>query len=309
MSWRREWTLTVLLAVLMAGAFGLEPRFVSVKAQTLLFTHLWELAVVAVPMLLIIITGGIDLSVGSTIALSAISLGLMFERGVSLLIAVPGAIVIAALLGATNGWFVARLKVHPLLVTLATMAAFRGIAEGISLARPISGYPDGFLQVAQGPLPAIIFGGLAITTHIVLTRTVFGRWIVAIGTEETVSRFSGVPVARVKLVLYAVSGFACGLAAMILVARNNTAKADIGMGMELDAITAVVLGGASIQGGKGSIPGLVLGLILIHETREFVSWHWKQNELNLIVIGSLLLVTVLLERIPTRRKLGEIAQH
>jgi rhamnose transport system permease protein len=105
-------------------------------------------------------------------------------------------------------------------------------------------------------------------------------------------------------VLYALSGLACGLACVILVARNNTAKADLGVGLELEAITAVILGGARIEGGRGKVLGLVLGLLLIHETREFVSWHWKQNELNMIVIGSLLIVTVLLERLLAARRRG-----
>ena len=309
MKWSREVTLALLLSVLMLVASVLEPRFATVRAQALLFTHLWELAIVSVPMLLIIISAGIDLSVGAMVALSAVVFGLLFERGIPLPIAAFFSLSTGAAIGATNGWFISRLKVHPLLVTLATMAAFRGVAEGISLARPISGYPDGFLLISQGGWPVILFASLAVAAHLLLTKTQFGRWIVAIGTQENVAIFSGLPVARVKLLLYTFSGFACGLAALILVARNNTAKADLGMGMELDAITAVILGGASIAGGKGRALGLVLGLLLIHETREFVSWHWRQNELNLIVIGSLLLVTVLLERIPSKRQPQQIEQH
>jgi rhamnose transport system permease protein len=301
------------LLALMFFAGMLEPKFLTLRSQTLLASHLWELAIVAVPMLLIIMIGGIDLSVGAMVAFCGVVLGLLFEKGVSPFIGMFAAIAAGGLLGMTNGWFVAKLRVHPLIVTLATMAAFRGIAEGISLARPISGYPDSFLALSQGklagiPYPLIVFALVAFTAWFVLARARFGRWIVAIGTEENVSRFSGIPVDRVKIILYTACGLVCGIAAMLLVARNNTAKADMGMGLELEAITAIVLGGASIEGGKGKVLGVVLGLLLIHETKEFVSWHWKQNELNLIVLGALLIGTLLVERIlSSRRKVGALA--
>ncbi len=300
--WSRELTLVVLLLCLFGAASILEPKFVTMRAQTLLATHLWELALVAIPMLLIVITAGIDLSVGSIVALSAVSFGLMFERNVPPVVAVGLTVLVGTVLGSLNGWFVTKMKVHPLLVTLATLAAFRGMAEGISTARAISGYPDWLLNALQGPTPIVLFALVATGTHLVMTQTYFGRWVVAIGTEENVSRFSRIPVDRVKQWLYGFSGLVCGIAAVLLVARNNTAKADMATGLELEAITAVVLGGASIHGGKGRVTGLVLGLLLIHETREFVSWHWKQNELSLIVIGSLLILTVLLENIAERRK-------
>lgn len=303
MKWNREATLFLLILALVAAASVVEPRFVTLRSQTLLATHLWELAIIAVPMLLIIVTGGIDLSVGSMIALSAVATGLLYEKGVPPYAAAAIGILVGGLQGALNGWFVAKMKVHPLLVTLASLAAFRGIAEGISLARPISGYPDSFLFIGQGWIPPLTFLVLLLAAWMTLSKTIWGRWIIAIGTEERVSRFSLIPVDRVKLALYTLSGLACGVAAAILVARSNTAKADMGMGMELEAITAVVLGGASIEGGKGRVSGLLLGLVLIHLTKEFVSWHWKQNELNLIVIGALLIGAVLLERaFESRRK-------
>ena len=297
----RELVLLLLLIGVLVMAGVLEPRFVTLRSQTLLASHLWELAIVAVPMLLIIMIGGIDLSVGAMVALCSIVFGLSFEQGVPIPLGAAMAICAGLLLGSANGWFVAHLRVHPLIVTLATMAAFRGIAEGISLARPISGYPQSFLDLSQGnlagiPVPMLLFAFLAVFAWFILAKLRIGRWIIAIGTQETVARFSGIPVDRMKVALYALSGVVCGLAALLMVARNNTAKADLGMGMELEAITAVVLGGASIDGGKGKVLGLVLGLLLIHETREFVSWHWRQNELNLIVMGILLIGALAIER-------------
>lgn len=302
----RELILLGLLIALLAFAGFTEPKFLTMRSQMLLATHLWELAIVAVPMMLIIMIGGIDLSIGAMVAFCAVVLGLMFEKGISPWVGAFAALGAGSALGFTNGWFVAKMRVHPLIVTLATMAAFRGIAEGISLARPISGYPESFLKVSSGkiagiPYPLIVFALIALAGWFLLTKTRFGRWIVAIGTEETVSRFSGIPVDRVKVVLYTLCGLVCGLVAVLLVARNNTAKADLGMGLELEAITAIVLGGASIDGGKGRVLGLVLGLVLIHQTREFVIWHWRKDELNLIVLGALLIGALLVERLFGKR--------
>ncbi len=309
MKWSREATLALAIALLLGFAYFVEPKFVTFRAQSLLAGHSWELAIVAVPMLLIIMTAGIDLSVGAIVALSAVAMGLLFERGTNIFLCSICGIAVGILAGAINGLFISRTLVHPLLVTLATMSVFRGLAEGTSLARPLSGYPEAFLALSTGPMPVLVFACLAFGSYFVLTRMRFGRWIVAIGLEENVSRYSKIPVDRVKLWLFSFSGLACGIAAILLVARNNTAKADLGMGMELEAITAVVLGGASIHGGKGRVLGLLLGLVLIHETREFVSWHWKQSELNLIVIGSLLIATVVFDQLIVIRRKPVLAQN
>lgn len=299
MRWTREASLSLALIALLVVAALLEPRFVTVRTQALLAPHSWELAIVAVPMLLIVVSGGIDLSVGATLALSAVTLGLLHEQGVPVGLAALGAISVGTIAGALNGVLIARTRVHPLLVTLATMAAFRGVAEGVSLARPLSGYPEGLLRLGEGQGAGIAFALVALLTHLLLTRHRVGRWIYAMGSDEQVSRYSKTPVDRIKLGLYTLSGGACGLAAVFMVARNNTAKADLGMGLELEAITAVVLGGASIEGGRGRVIGLLLGLALIHEARQFSSWHWKQSEINLLVMGGLLIGALLLDRLPS----------
>lgn len=296
-----EVVLTAMLLVLLLGAWRVDPTFLQWNVQVGLSEHIWELALLALPMTLIIITAGIDLSVGSAMALSAVTLGLLYEAGVPPFIGAVAALAVGALAGALNGVFVAYAHVHPLIVTLATLAAFRGIAEGISLARPISGFPDGFGFLGRGhvlglPVPALVFGVLAVVCFITLAKTPFGRSLYAIGHNETATRFSAIAVDRIKLVLYTLAGATAGLASVLLVARRNTAKADLGTGMELDVITAVVLGGASIFGGRGNLVGTCLGVLLIHEAREFVSWHWQRDELNLVVIGALLVLSVLMHR-------------
>jgi rhamnose transport system permease protein len=296
----------VILLALVVLARALDPAFLSPTTQVDLSTLIWELAILSLPMTLIIITAGIDLSIGASMSLSAVVLGLAFEAGMLPWMCAILALAAGVTAGLLNGVFVAYVKVHPLLVTLATMSAYYGIAEGISHARPISGFPIGFTSLVAGsvgglPVPGLLFAVVAVIAAIFLGKTVAGQSLYAIGLNETATKFTGIAVDRIKLWLYAVSGCAAAMAAILFVARRNTAKADIGQGMELDVITAVVLGGTSIYGGRGRIAGTLLGVLLIHETRQFVSWHWERDELNLIVVGSLLVVAVLINALLTKR--------
>ena len=304
---RAEGVLLLLLLGLLGLAYGLSPRFLAPAAQLELSTHVWELALLALPMTLIILTGGIDLSVGSTMALCAVVFGLCFQAHLPLTVAALLTLIVGAAAGALNGAFVAYVRVHPLIVTLATLAAYRGMAEGISLGRPVSDFPPGFTQWGQGtalglPIPGLIFLVALGLTAFFVARTPLGTWLSALGYNETAARYSGVAVARIKLLLYTASGLTAALSALLFVARRNTAKADIGTGMELAVITAVVLGGTSIFGGRGRLFGTVLGVLLIHETREFVSWQWNRDELNLIVIGGLLILSVLADSLLSAKK-------
>lgn len=288
-------------------ARSIDPVFTSAAVQMELSTHAYELAILALPMTLIMITGGIDLSIGSTMALSAVVLGLTFERSGSLPIAVTFGVLAGVLAGALNGLFVAYVRVHPLIVTLATLSAYRGIAEGVSLGRPISGFPQEFTFFGTGtllgvPVPGLIFALVALLVGVMLTRSAAGRRLRAIGFNEDACRFSGIAVNRIKMRLYIFSGLMAGVAAVLFAARRNTAKADVGTDMELDVITAVVLGGTSVFGGRGTLFGTLLGVALIHQTREFVSWRWQSDEIILLAIGGLLVVAVLLNGLLLERR-------
>ena len=306
---RQETVLAALLVGLLTLAWRLNPKFLAAGAQWELSTHVWELALLTLPMTLIILTAGIDLSVGSTMALCAVVFGLTFHAGIAVPIACLLTLLVGAGAGALNGAFIARVRAHPLIVTLATLAAYRGIAEGISLGKPFSDFPAGFSALGQGniggvPIPGLIFAALFLIVAILLYATPLGLSLSAIGYNETAARYSGLSVARIKMALYTSSGLTAALAALLFAARRNTAKADIGTGMELDVITAVVLGGTSIFGGRGSLLGTVLGVLLIHETREFVSWQFSRDELNLIVVGVLLLLSVLADTALSPKKSG-----
>ncbi|MCC6677923.1 MAG: ABC transporter permease [Phycisphaerales bacterium] len=302
-----EGVIALLLILVMVLAAWLEPGFISVGAQLELSTHAFELALLALPMTFIIIAGGIDLSAGSTMALASVTLGLLHQAGTPLWLASAAAVSVGAAAGAVNGIFVSAVRIHPLIVTLATLAAYRGLAEGISLGRPVSGFPEGFQWIGAGtvlgvPVPVLVLIVAVMVAGVVLSRTVAGHWVYTIGGNELAARHCGVPVGRVQFGLYTLSGMAAGLAGVVFAARRNTAKADIGAGIELEVITAVVLGGVSIFGGRGTITGTVLGVALIHELRELVGWHWRRDELILIVIGVILVGSVLLNNLASRRR-------
>jgi rhamnose transport system permease protein len=296
------WGLAAMLVAVLLAARWLSPEFVSLGVQADLVPQLAEIALLAVPMTLILLTGGIDLSVGSAMALAAVAAGIMHESGASPGVAAGTAVAVGAACGAINGLFVTRARVHPLVVTLATLALFRGLALGVSGGRPVSGFAEawtnlGTARVLGVPvmlLPAIV---AAVLAGLALARTASGRALRATGVNETAARHCGLGVGRLKFMAYTLAGSAAGLAACLFIARRNTAKADIGQGIELEVITACVLGGVSLSGGRGGIVGVVLGVLLLHEIRQFAAWRGYPDEAILIVLGGVLILSVLAGRI------------
>lgn len=302
-----EIVLLLVLVALMLTAGHLEPRFVSSRTQEGLLSHVWDLAVLALPMTFIIITGGIDLSVGSMMALTSVTLGKLYIGGHHpLWLAILAALAVGIACGLLNAIFITKVGVHPLIVTLATYSAYRGLAEGISLPEIYSGFPDWFTALGQntyGSLQLIgwLFIVAAVFCAIVLAKTPFGRSIYAIGFNETAARFSGLKVNRARVIIYTLSGLAAAIVSINYSGLRDNAQANVGLNMELDVITAVVLGGTSIFGGRGRILGTILGVALIHETREFVGWHYHRNEYVPLVVGALLIVAVAANALLMRR--------
>ncbi len=296
----------VLLGIIIVLSL-LSDRFLTVNNllnQTRLFT---ETALLALPMTLIIISGGIDLSVGSMLAWSAVMLGFSWQLvGLPLPLAVLICLLTGLVGGAINGVLIAYVRVPPLIATLATLAIYRGFSFGISQARSARGFPEEFAFWGQGqigPLPTqfVILVVLVVAAHLLLSRTGFGRWVYAIGNNEVAARFSGIPVERVKFTLYAASGLMAGLAAFIFTSRVTTTRADAATGLELDVIAAVVLGGTSIFGGSGSIIGTVLGLLIITLLRNGLLLTGVKGDATFMVIGIVLILAVLINNIVRRR--------
>jgi rhamnose transport system permease protein len=270
-----------------------------------------EIGLVALPMTFIIVTGGIDLSVGSIMGLCAILLGYAWKNlGLPLELAILFALLVGTAAGFVNGWFITRIRVPPLIMTLATLALYRGLAEGISQARSVRGYPEWFFFFGQGEVfgvPTqlwILLAAIAVA-WVVLARTTFGRALYAIGHNETAARFSGIPVDRHKLVIYTFSGFMAGLAGFIFVSRVSTTRSDMGTGLELDVIAAVVLGGTSIFGGVGTIAGTTLGFILIQLLKNGLALTGVKGDATIVVIGTVLILSILITNFLQARRTSD----
>ncbi len=262
-----------------------------------------ELGLLSLTMTFVIVTGGIDLSVGSILGLGAIMVGVFWRNmGMPLPLAMASAVGVGGLAGLGNGLIITRFKVPPLIATLATLALYRGLAEGISQSRSVRGYPEWFFRLGQGEVAGIptqvwLLVAAALVAGLVLWRTTFGRATYAVGANEIAARFSGVAVDRTKLLIYTASGLAAGLASVIFVSRVSTTRSDMGTGLELDAITAVVLGGTSIFGGRGTIAGTVLGLVLIQALRNGLALAGVKGDGTIVVIGAVLIVTILVSNL------------
>ncbi len=269
-----------------------------------------EIGLLTLALTPVIITGGIDLSVGSLMGLCAVSFGeLWHDAGWAIPAAAGAALLIGLAGGLLNGVLISRLNVSPLIVTLGTYSLFRGIAEGLTGgARNYSGFPASFLFLGQGYLGGIVptqtvFLIVAIVAYAVLQhRTIVGRALRAIGYSGEGARYAAIPVARRLLLVYALAGLSASLAAIIYVAHLGQAKSDAGNGYELIAITAVVLGGTSIFGGSGTIAGSLLGITAIVVLQNGLRLAAMPAELAGILTGVLLVVTIALERFTNRAR-------
>lgn len=273
-----------------------------------------EIGLLALVMTPIILTGGIDLSVGSLLGLSAILFGKMWrDLHLPIAIAALGAIGVGAAGGWLNASLITRLNLPPLIVTLGSFSLFRGLAEAITRGVDnFTGFPVSFLFLGQGYLPggipvqAVVLVAAAVAIWLLVHRTVFGRSFRAIGFSAEGALFAGIPVKKRLTLAYVLSGATTGLAALIYVARVDQAKADAGTGYELLAITAVVLGGTSIFGGTGTVHGSLLGVALLVVLKVGLILSDQPGELAGILTGALLLgalaANVLFTRILARRR-------
>ena len=305
---RHETLLAGILVLALIGLGAFNDRFLTPDNLLNQGRLMTEIGLIALPMTFIIITGGIDLSVGAIVGLCATMLGYSWKTfGFPLPLAILFALGVGALAGFMNGLVITRLKVPPLIMTIATLALYRGLAEGVSQAHSVRGYPDWFYFLGQGsvfgvPTQLLVLAALTVVAGVALDRTTFGRTLYAIGANETAARFSALPVDRMKLIIYTLSGLASGLAAFVLVSRVTTTRMDMGMGYELDVIAAVVLGGASIFGGSGTIWGTVIGLAMIQLLKNGLALTGVKGDATIVVIGVALILSVLVASSLQRRR-------
>ena len=296
----------LLVAVVAVLAFRSD-RFFTASNLLNQTRFLTEAALVAVPMTFVIITGGIDLSVGSVLAFSAVVFGFSWQSfGLPLPVAALVGLGGGALAGFLNGLMIVSLGVPPLIVTLATLAIFRGLAFGISQSRSVNGFPEGFSFLGSGeiaglPVQLYLLVAVWVVSGLALARTPFGRTLYAIGNNETAARFAGLRVRRVKLLTYTLSGLCAAAAGIIFTSRVTTTRPDAGTGLELDVIAAVVFGGTSIFGGRGTILGTALGVVTIQLLKNGLQLSGVRGEGTVILIGSVLLLSIVLSQSLERR--------
>jgi len=302
----RQFGTVIGLVVLCATLWILTPHFLTVSNLLNVAEQTSINAVVAVGMTFVIVSAGIDLSVGSIVALSGVVLGTTLQAGQPLAIALPLTLVAGLACGLANGALISWGRLPPFIVTLGTMSIARGAALLVTEGRPISGFEPSFRALATGrigfvPAPVVGMAVIYLTAHFVLTRTTFGRYVYAIGGNEEATRLSGVSVRFHKTMIYGVSGLTSAMAAVILTARLNSAQPIAGMMYELDAIAATVIGGTSLMGGDGTLAGTLVGALIMGVLRNGLNLLGVSSFLQQIVIGAVIVVAVLLDTILKRR--------
>ena len=309
--WLARWEtlLVVALAGLMVLGNALSPFFLTTGNFANLIAALMEVAIMALPMTLIVIAGEIDLSVESSAGLASALLGFLWMSHVPLAVAIPIVLAVGALGGLLNGLLIAHGGLPSLVVTLGTLALFRGLALIVLGPTGVSDFPASFTEIGFGhvpgtpiPWPFVIFLTLALVLGVVLHRTWIGRQVYAIGKNSSAARYSGVRVARVKIGLFVLSGLIAALAGIILTARLSTARADAAQGMTLTVVTVVLLGGVNIFGGSGSIPGVVLAVIAVAVMQNALRLASVTVEVQSIALGLLLILSVVIPNSAHRAK-------
>jgi rhamnose transport system permease protein len=298
---RWETLLVALILVMFVVGQGLSSEFLTADSFTTGSLDLSEVALMALALTLVIVAAEIDLSVASALALSSALMAYLWNNGLPLELIMPICLVAGALCGAFNGFLVTRLGLPSLAVTIGTFALFRGLAFVVIGDESVTDFPATWTDRAFGnfagtfiPNTMVLFAVLAVAFGVLLHATPFGRSIYAIGANEEASYFAGLRVKRIKLILFTLSGIVAALAGIVITLRNSTGAANVGMGFELTAITAVLLGGVSIFGGRGTIVGVILALFLLGGIQkalllsESISSYWIQIVTGVLLVGSVL---------------------
>jgi rhamnose transport system permease protein len=297
-----NWNVAVVVVtlVVLAVAAGTVANFGTSQNFGFLVLDLLPIALVALPMTFIIVTGEIDLSVASTLGLTSAVMGSLWNSGLAIETIIPLCLLLGAVLGAVNGFFVTALGLPSLAVTIGTLALYRGLAFVVLGDSAVADFPVGYTDWVTGnitgtsiPNVLIIIVVLALVFGIVLHATPVGRAVFAVGASDQAARFAGVRPGRLKFWLYVVSGLVSGLAGVLWTLRYSSARADNGAGLELAVVAAVLLGGVSIFGGRGALPGVIAGVVLLGSLQNALRLSDVSNEALNVVTGVLLIISVL----------------
>jgi rhamnose transport system permease protein len=303
--WRRalRWETGLVVVLVAVLVFGSErsPDFLNTTTLFYVGLNMGEIAIMALPLMLIVVIGEIDLSVASMLGLSGAVLGQLTADGWPVVLAMVAALAVGALGGALNGVLVARLGLPSIAVTIGTLTLFRGLAEIVLGARTITAFPASLTKIGVVPLSgthlsysAVIFIVLAVIFGVVLHATRAGRSIVAAGLAPEAAQFAGIRVRRLKFGLFVLSGILCAFAGILFTLKNASVSYGAGTGLELNVVAIVLFGGVSIFGGRGTVIGVVLSVIIFGTLQQVLTQMQIQPEVQNIIIGVLLLISVVL---------------
>jgi ribose transport system permease protein len=295
----------VLVIVVFSILTGAPERYLAPKNLRTVLVQTVIVAIGSIGMTMIIISGGIDLSVGSAIALAGVITALCLKAGLPPIVAVAAGISVGGLVGLVNGLAITRLKVVPFIATLGMLGVARGVAKGIAGSQTVI-IPDTWannllltvpqpewMLVAPGVWLAI---GLAVIAAVVLRNTVFGRRVFALGSNEAAARACGIATDRLKVTIYSLAGLLFGLAGVLQMSRLRVGDPTVAAGLELDVIAAVVIGGGSLNGGEGTIAGSMIGALIMAFLRSGCQQLGWENYVQEIIIGAIIVVAVALDR-------------
>jgi ribose transport system permease protein len=296
---RRFGTVAGLIALCIL-LWILTPHFLTVANALNVMEQTAINAIVAVGMTYVIVSGGIDLSVGSLLALAGVVLAEALKSGWPVIVAVAVALGVGTATGLLNGLGIAFGRLPPFIMTLGMMSVARGAALLVTDGRPVSGFSSGFRSLATGhaagvPAPIVFTLAIYAGAHFVLSRTRFGRYVYGIGGNEEATRLSGVAVRFHKTIVYGVSGLMSAVAALLLTARLNSAQPIAGINYELDAIAATVIGGTSLTGGEGALGGTIVGALIMGVLRNGLNLLGVSSFLQQVVIGAVIIAAVLVD--------------
>lgn len=277
------------------------PRFLTLSNITNVLTQISVNAIIAVGMTFVILTGGIDLSVGSILAISGAVAAYIVKASGSVILALIVAAVIGVAIGLINGVLISKGKVQAFIVTLASMTIFRGVTYVFTNGTPISGLGGTFGDIGNKklgflPVPVLITLIIVLIAYYVLSETRFGRYLYALGGNEDSARLSGINTDKIKSMVYAVSGVAAAISGVIITSRIGSASPNAGSGFELDAIAAVVIGGTSLSGGEGSVMGTIIGALIIGVLNNGLNLMNVSPFYQSIVKGAVILIAVLIDK-------------
>lgn len=297
------WETLLVLLLLIGCVIGsiLSPYFLSgFNLEYALPSNIMEIAIMALPMTMIIIAGEIDLSVASVLGLTSVTLGFLWERGNPMWLAIGAALLVGVVAGYLNGLLVTKLALPSLVVTIGTLALYRGLAYVILGDQAVSNFPTAFTNLGFGTIPGtqlpwsvLIFATLVIIFAVILHFSRLGRQLYAMGNNKEAARFSGINVNRIKLILFVLSGGIAALAGIIFTSRFSSARPDNAVGFELDVVTVVLLGGVNIFGGRGSLLGVILAIFILGVLQNALSLVNISGDIQSLAIGLLLIFSVL----------------